>query len=72
MNDIISIHHENPQLRLIKQVVSVLSHSGVVVYPTDSGYALGCLLGSKQALSRVRRLLNLDKKHLFTLLCIYY
>jgi tRNA threonylcarbamoyl adenosine modification protein (Sua5/YciO/YrdC/YwlC family) len=69
MNDIISIHHENPQLRLIKRVVSVLTDNGVVVYPTDSGYALGCLLGSKLALGRVRRLLDLDKKHLFTLLC---
>ncbi len=69
MTDIISIHHENPQLRLIKRLVPLLQNKGVVVYPTDSGYAIGCLLGSKISLNRIRRIRDLDKDHLFTLLC---
>jgi tRNA threonylcarbamoyl adenosine modification protein (Sua5/YciO/YrdC/YwlC family) len=69
MTDVISIHHENPQLRLIKRVIPVLQSKGVIVYPTDSGYAIGCLLGSKTSLNRIRRIRELDKDHLFTLLC---
>ena len=50
------IHNENPQARLISQSVSILRQGGVVVYPTDSSYALGCCLGEKTALDRIRKL----------------
>jgi tRNA threonylcarbamoyl adenosine modification protein (Sua5/YciO/YrdC/YwlC family) len=63
------IHDTHPQLRLIRQVVDVIEKGGVIVYPTDSGYALGCSLGEKQALERIRRIRNLDEKHHFTLVC---
>ncbi len=69
MSNIISIHSKNPQVRKINQVKDVLLSGGVVVYPTDSGYALGCLPGFKSALQRIRRIRDLDKRHLFTLLC---
>ena len=69
MSNIISIHGKNPQLRKINEVINVLSSGGVVVYPTDSGYALGCLPGFKNALQRIIRIRELDKRHLFTLLC---
>lgn len=63
------IHAENPQARLIKQAVEIIRKGGVVVYPTDSAYALGCQIGDKSAIERVRRLRQLDKQHNFTLLC---
>ncbi len=63
------IHAENPQVRLIKQAVEIIRKGGVVVYPTDSAYALGCQIGDKGAIERVRRLRQLDKQHNFTLLC---
>ncbi|MDX1336173.1 MAG: Sua5/YciO/YrdC/YwlC family protein, partial [Gammaproteobacteria bacterium] len=49
MSQLFSIHPENPQIRLINQVVDIIQRGGVVVYPTDSGYALGCQLGEKNA-----------------------
>ncbi len=69
MTQFFQIHAENPQDRLIKQVVEILEKGGVIVYPTDSGYALGCHIGDKDALDRIRKIRNLDEKHNFTLVC---
>ena len=63
------IHPENPQARLIKQAVEIIRNGGVVVYPTDSSYAVGCHIGDKSAVERIRRLRQLDDKHNFTLVC---
>lgn len=69
MSQFFQIHAENPQARLIRQVAEVVRGGGVIVYPTDSGYALGCLIGDKDALERIRALRRLDDKHHFTLVC---
>jgi tRNA threonylcarbamoyl adenosine modification protein (Sua5/YciO/YrdC/YwlC family) len=69
MTQILHIHPKQPQLRLIRQAVAILQNDGVIVYPTDSAYALGCKLGSTDALSRIRNLRALDKNHNFTLVC---
>lgn len=66
---LLSIHPENPQQRLINQAVEVLHDGGVIVYPTDSAYALGCHIGDKAAMERIRRIRNLESKHDFTLVC---
>ena len=63
------IHPENPQARLIKQAVEIIRNGGVVVYPTDSSYAVGSHIGDKSAVERIRRLRQLDDKHNFTLVC---
>jgi tRNA threonylcarbamoyl adenosine modification protein (Sua5/YciO/YrdC/YwlC family) len=65
----VQIHPENPQPRLIAQAVEVLRRGGLIVYPTDSAYALGCHIGDKMALDRIRALRRLDKHHNFTLMC---
>ena len=64
-----SIHPDNPQRRLIRQAVEIIRGGGVVAYPTDSSYALGCHLGDKQAQDRIRRIRRLDDRHNFTLVC---
>ena len=69
MSQFFQIHAENPQARLIKQAVEIIRKGGVVVYPTDSSYAMGCQIGDKTAIERVRRLRQLDKNHNFTLIC---
>src|SRR5210317_2018579 len=69
MSQFFQIHPENPQKRLIRQAVEIIKQGAVVVYPTDSSYALGCHLGDKAALERVRRLRSLSDKHNFTLMC---
>lgn len=69
MNPFFQIHAEDPQARLVRQVVEVIEAGGVIVYPTDSGYALGCGIGEKDALERIRRIRQLDKNHNFTLVC---
>ncbi|MDB2410288.1 L-threonylcarbamoyladenylate synthase [Pseudomonadales bacterium] len=69
MSQFFQIHPENPQARLIRQASTIVQQGGVIVYPTDSGYALGCHLGDKQALERIRRIRQLDEKHNFTLVC---
>ena len=69
MTDIIHIHPENPQNRFIRSVVACLEKGGVIIYPTDSGYSLGCLLSEKAPLNRIRRIRQLEKDHLLTLLC---
>lgn len=69
MSQFFQIHPENPQLRLIHQAVEILCNGGVIVYPTDSSYALGCLMGNKNAMERIYRIRRLDHKHNFTLVC---
>lgn len=61
------IHEKNPQARLIRQATEILRAGGLVAYPTDSSYALGCHLDDKQAVDRIRRIRKLDKHHNFTL-----
>jgi len=63
------IHPDNPQQRLILQAADIIRDGGVVVYPTDSAYALGCHIGDKAALDRIRRIRQLDQHHHFTLVC---
>lgn len=69
MSQYFSVHPVNPQLRLIRQAVEILRRGGLVVYPTDSCYALGCHLGDKEAMERIRRIRQADKDHNFTLVC---
>lgn len=63
------LHPDNPQRRLIKQAADLLRGGGVIAYPTDSCYALGCHIGDKDALERVRRIREADRHHHFTLVC---
>lgn len=63
------IHPETPQPRLIRQAVEFIRDGGVIVYPTDSGYALGCHIGDKSAKDKIIRIRRLDEKHNFTLMC---
>jgi tRNA threonylcarbamoyl adenosine modification protein (Sua5/YciO/YrdC/YwlC family) len=65
----LEIHPQNPQSRLIRQAVEVVRQGGVIAYPTDSCYALGCHVGDKDALERIRRIRDADKNHHFTLVC---
>ena len=69
MAQFFAIHPENPQLRLIHRAVEIIQKGGIIVYPTDSSYALGCHIGDKEALDRIRRIRQLDDKHDFTLVC---
>lgn len=69
MSQFFQVHPENPQVRLIKQAVEIVRGGGVIVYPTDSSYAIGCAIGEKSAVERIRRLRRLDDKHNFTLVC---
>ncbi len=65
----IRVHPRNPQPRLIAQAVAVVRQGGVIVYPTDSSYALGCAIDAKGAQERIRRLRRLSPNHDFTLMC---
>lgn len=67
MAQFFEIHPQNPQPRLIRQAVEIIRAGGVVAYPTDSSYAIGCHIGDKEALDRIRRIRKLDKDHNFTL-----
>ncbi|MGH1461468.1 MAG: L-threonylcarbamoyladenylate synthase [Neptuniibacter sp.] len=69
MSQFFQIHPDNPQQRLIKQAVEIINQGGVVVYPTDCAYALGCHLGDKSALEKIKKIRRLDDKHNFTLVC---
>jgi tRNA threonylcarbamoyl adenosine modification protein (Sua5/YciO/YrdC/YwlC family) len=69
MSQYFSLHPVNPQPRLIRRAVEILRDGGVIVYPTDSCYALGCHLGDKDAMERIRRIRQADKNHNFTLVC---
>jgi len=69
MSQFFQIHPDNPQGRLIKQAVDIINQGGVIVYPTDCAYALGCHIGDKKAVDRIREIRRLDDKHNFTLVC---
>jgi tRNA threonylcarbamoyl adenosine modification protein (Sua5/YciO/YrdC/YwlC family) len=69
MAQFFAIHPENPQLRLIHRAVEIVREGGVIAYPTDSSYAIGCHIGDKQSMDRIRRIRQLDDKHNFTLVC---
>ena len=69
MSQFFTIHPDNPNLRLIHQAVAVLRNGGVVVYPTDSCYALGCHLNDQDAVARIRQIRKLDQHHHLTLMC---
>jgi tRNA threonylcarbamoyl adenosine modification protein (Sua5/YciO/YrdC/YwlC family) len=64
-----SVHQTHPQRRLLAQAADIVRGGGVIVYPTDSTYALGCHIGDKTALDRIRAIRRLDKLHHFTLVC---
>lgn len=65
----IEIHFRDPQPRLIRQAADLIREGGIVVYPTDSCYALGCHIGDKDAMERISRIRQTDKHHHFTLVC---
>ncbi|MEE9350918.1 MAG: L-threonylcarbamoyladenylate synthase [Thiotrichaceae bacterium] len=69
MSEYFYIHPENPQARLIKQSVEIIKKGGIVIYPTDSSYAIGCHLDDKDAIDKIRRIRQVDKNHHFTLMC---
>jgi len=69
MSQFFYIHPETPQVRLIKQAVQIIRQGGVVIYPTDSGYALGCQLADKNALERILQIRHISGEHHFTLMC---
>ncbi|WP_299572940.1 L-threonylcarbamoyladenylate synthase [uncultured Shewanella sp.] len=69
MSQFFYIHDENPQARLISQAVNILKQGGVIVYPTDSGYALGCMIGEKDAMTRMVRIRKIDNDNNFSLMC---
>ncbi len=69
MSQFFQIHPENPQPRLIKQAVEIIRQGGVVIYPTDCAYAIGCHIGDKSAIDRIKAIRKLDDKHNFTLVC---
>lgn len=69
MSQYFEIHPETPQKRLIRRAVEILREGAVIAYPTDSSYALGCMIGDKNAMEVIRRIRRLDDKHHFTLMC---
>ncbi len=69
MAQFFSIHTDTPHSRLIKQAVTIVRSGGIIVYPTDSCYALGCHLGDKDAMIRIRTIRQVDERHHFTLVC---
>lgn len=69
MSQFFQIHPDNPQHRLVRQAVDIINGGGVVVYPTDSAYALGCQLADKNAMERIRRIRQLEEKHHYSLMC---
>ena len=69
MSQVFQVHPLNPQRRLLEQVAEALNRGGVIVYPTDSTYALGCRLADKAALDRIRQIRRTDENHEFSLVC---
>lgn len=69
MAQFFQIHPENPQGRLVNQAADILQRGGLAAFPTDSAYAIGCHLGDKNAVDRIRQIRQLDKHHNFTLMC---
>ncbi|GGO71541.1 L-threonylcarbamoyladenylate synthase [Nocardioides deserti] len=65
----VDIHPDNPQPRLLQQVVAALHDDALIAYPTDSGYALGCRVGNREGRDRILRIRGLDERHHFTLVC---
>jgi len=69
MSNFFYVHPDTPQVRLMKQAVEILKSGGVIIYPTDSGYALGCLMDNKHGLEKICHIRDINKKHNFTLAC---
>lgn len=69
MSQYFQLHPQNPELRLIRRAAQIVRAGGVIAYPTDSCYALGCHIGDADALERVRRIRGADRNHHFTLVC---
>lgn len=69
MSQFFTIHPDNPQGHLIREAAAIIRRGGVIIYPTDSAYALGCQMGDKQAIDRIRQIRQLDEKHNLTLIC---
>jgi tRNA threonylcarbamoyl adenosine modification protein (Sua5/YciO/YrdC/YwlC family) len=69
MSQFFQIHPVNPQQRLVRNAVDIIRAGGLCAYPTDSSYALGCHVGDKRSMERIRRIRGLDKQHDFTLVC---
>ena len=69
MSQFFAIHPTHPESRLIKRAVDIVRAGGVIAYPTDSCYAIGCHIGDKQAMERIRRIRGVDERHHFTLVC---
>jgi tRNA threonylcarbamoyl adenosine modification protein (Sua5/YciO/YrdC/YwlC family) len=69
MAQFFNIHPDNPQPRLVQQAAAILRRGGIIVYPTDSCYALGCRIGDKEAAVRLLRIRGLDEGHDLTLVC---
>ncbi|NRA54851.1 MAG: threonylcarbamoyl-AMP synthase [Gammaproteobacteria bacterium] len=69
MSQFFYVHPDNPQARLIDQAAKIISDGGVVIYPTDSGYAIGCQLDNKSAFDKICRIRDISKEHNFTLMC---
>jgi tRNA threonylcarbamoyl adenosine modification protein (Sua5/YciO/YrdC/YwlC family) len=66
---IITVHPDNPQPRLLQEIVEIIRNGGLIAYPTDSSYAFGCHIGDKKAIDRIHRIRKTDKNHNFTLVC---
>ncbi len=69
MSKYFNLHPNNPQQRIINQIVDIIRKGGLMVYPTDSCYALGCQIGNKTAMERMSKIRQIDKEHNFTLVC---
>ncbi len=69
MSQFFKLHPLNPEARLIKRAVEIVRQGGLIAYPTDSCYALGCHIGDKAAMERIRRVRDVDERHHFTLVC---
>ena len=69
MARLVHLHPDNPQPRRVAEIVAAIRAGGVIAYPTDSSYALGCHLGDKRAMDRIHRIRRTDKHHNFTLVC---
>ncbi len=69
MAQVFYVHPDNPQPRLMREAVKILRAGGVMAYPTDSSYALGCMIGNKTGMERIRAIRGVDEKHHFTLVC---
>ena len=68
MSQFFQVHPDNPQVRLIRQAAEIIRQGGVVIYPTDSSYAIGCQIGDKSAMDRIRQIRRLSDDHNFTLI----